>query len=56
MSREEDLADAIRSAIQSHVREALADAWDEGVTVGLSWDENRERDFMRLNPYRVKTH
>jgi hypothetical protein len=28
-----------------------AQAWDEGATAGLGWDENRGEDFAVPNPY-----
>ena len=42
----------IEAAAPHMLAQAKADAWDEGATSGLSWNENLGEDFDAPNPYR----
>jgi hypothetical protein len=43
--------EAARELLEAAAPIIAAGAWDEGAQAGLSWDENRETEFVTPNPY-----
>lgn len=51
-----DMQAAVMSALEAAAPFIAAQAWDEGATNGLSWDEALGEEFKAPNPYRKATH